>query len=160
MKRLITVILEVLAILSVGGAGIYAAPAVAPTDNGGPYEGAFSGVAYGDGDSSAPLALELTHRGRQVEGSLVLGEELYVSGGWCGAVNVPSFAQEIEGRTAFGNPQRLVASPSFDTGGFKMTIDFESNLSADGDVIMAEAEIDLPWFCGRDPVLTSVLYRD
>jgi len=159
MKRLIAVVLEILAILSVGGAGIYAAPVVASTGNVGPYEGTFSGVAIGDADSRAPLALELTHRGRQVEGSLVLDEGLYVDGGWCGEVQLPALTQEIEGQTVWGNPQRLVAHPSFDAGGFKMTIDFESNLSAGGDVIVAEAKVDLPWFCGRDPVLTSVLYR-
>jgi hypothetical protein len=33
-------------------------------------------------------------------------------------------------------------------------------VSSDGEVITARAKIDLPWFCGRDPVITSRLYRD
>ena len=52
------------------------------------------------------------------------------------------------------------ANPTFDVGGFDLAVDFESNISADDDVITAEAAVDLPWFCGRDPALTATLHRD
>jgi hypothetical protein len=126
----------------------------------GPYEGTFHGVAYGDRGSSAPLSLELTHRGSQVKGNVYLGEGLHVSAGFCGSVNLPAAAQRIEAQTSFLNPKRLVADPTFDAGGFHLTVDFETNVSADGEVITAKAKVDLPWFCGRDPVLTGTLYRD
>jgi hypothetical protein len=120
----------------------------------------FRGVAYGDKGSSAPLSLELRHRGSEVTGNVYLGEGLHVSAGFCGSVNLPAATQRIEAETSFWNPKRLVAEPTFDAGGFELTVDFESNVSADGKAIRAKAKVDLPWFCGRDPVLTSTLHRD
>jgi hypothetical protein len=160
MKRLVLAALVVLAILWTAVLGVYAAPEVVSTGGVGPYEGTFRGVASGDKGSSAPLSLELTHRGNQVKGNAFLGEGLHVSAGFCGSVNLPAAAQRIEGQTAFLNSKRLVADPTFDAGGFDLTIDFESNVSADGEAISAKAKVDLPWFCGRDPVLTSTLFRD
>ena len=157
MTRLVGV-LAVLAILLTVVTGVYAAPEVA-TGVVGPYEGAFQGVAYAGEGSRAPLALELTHRGNQVEGTVFLGEGLYVDGGMCGAVNVPATALAIGGQTVLGDPERLVTRPTFDLGDFEIAVDFESILSADGKVIVAEATIDLPWFCGRDPVFTGTLHR-
>jgi hypothetical protein len=160
MKRLVVVIIAILAILVTAVGGAYAAPEVTSAGGVGPYEGTFHGVAYGDKGSSAPLSLELTHRGSQVKGNVYLGEGLHMSAGFCGSVNLPAAGERIEGETAFWNPKRLLADPTFDTGGFDVTIDFESNVSADGQIITAKAKVDLPWFCGRDPMLTSTLYRD
>jgi len=160
MKRLVVGMLAVLAILSTVVVGVYAAPEVVTTENVGPYEGTFHGAVYGDRGSSAPLTLELTHRGNQVEGYVFLGEGLYVDGGFCGTVSVPATTQYIGGQTVLGNPKRLVATPTFDAGGFDVSVDFESYVSADGNVIAAQATFDLPWFCGRDPALTGTLYRD
>ena len=153
-------VVVVVAVLMTVVAGAYAAPEVSSAGGVGPYEGTFLGVVYGDRGSSAPLSLELIHRGSQVRGNVYLGEGLHVSAGFCGSVNLPAAGQRIEGETAFWNPKRLVADPTFDAGGFDLTIDFESNVSADGQIITAKAKVDLPWFCGRDPVLTSSLYRD
>jgi hypothetical protein len=160
MKRSLVVIIAVLAILLTTAAGVYAAPEVAATGRVGPYEGKFEGVAFADRSSNAPIMLDLTHRGNQVEGLVYIGEGMVVSGGFCGTVSVPATAQYVEGQTVGWNPNRLVVKPTFDLGGFELKVDFESNVSADGEVITAKAEIDLPWFCGRDPVLTSTLYRD
>ena len=159
MKRILVGTMVVIAILLTTTAGAYAAPDVSGKDKVGPYEGRFEGFAYGDGESSAPLRLDLTHRGRQVEGAVFIAEGLQISGGFCGTVNVPATAQLVEGETSRWNPRRLVVNPAFEIGGFDIGVDFESNVSADGDVITAEAKVDLPWFCGRDPVLTSTLYR-
>ncbi|MGD9050103.1 MAG: hypothetical protein PVF77_18765 [Anaerolineae bacterium] len=158
MKRSLVVITAVLAILLITVAGAYAAPEAAGKV--GPYEGRFQGVANGDRSSSAPIMLDLTHRGNQVEGVVYIGEGLVVSGGFCGTVNVPATAQYVEGKTVRWNPNRLVVKPTFDLGGFELKVDFESNVSADGEEITAKAEVDLPWFCGRDPVLSSTLYRE
>jgi hypothetical protein len=160
MKRSLVVTIAVLAILLITAAGAYAVPEAAATGKVGPYEGRFEGDAYGDRGSSAPIVLDLTHRGNQVEGIVYIGEGMVVSGGFCGTVNVPATAQHVEGQTVRWNPNRLMVKPTFDLGGFELKVDFESNVSADGEVITARAEIDLPWFCGRDPVLTSTLYRD
>lgn len=161
MKRSMVVgIVAVLAILLIPAAGAYAAPEAAISGRVGPYEGTFEGYAYGDRSSKAPIMLDLVHRGNKVEGTVSIGDGLVVSGGFCGTVQVPAIAQYVEGQTVRWNPNRLVVDPTFDLGGFDITVDFESNVSANGEVITAEAEIDLPWFCGRDPVLTSTLYRD
>ena len=153
-------VVVVLGLLVAAVASVYATPEVTAVGRPGPYEGTFRGVAYGDGGSSAPLMLDLTHRGNQVQGSLVLDEGLYVDGGFCGAVNLPATKQSVEGQTLSWKPGRLVARPAFDAGVFDLTVDFVSTISTDGTVLTAEAKADLPWFCGRDPVLTATLYRD
>lgn len=160
MKRLVVGILDIVIVLSLLAIGATAAPAAEAAGRVGPYEGTFQGVARGDRGTTAPLMLELTHRGSQVEGDVFLGEGLYVSGGWCGTVNVPAMAQHVEGKTSFTNPKRLVVTPKFEAGGLDIAVDFESNVSSDGKAITAEAKIDLPWFCGRDPVLTARLEKD
>jgi hypothetical protein len=160
MKRFVAGLLEVAVFLAILSVGVSAAPAVAEAAGVGPYEGTFEGVAYGDRGSRAPLALELTHRGSQVEGTVSLGEGLYVDGGWCGEVNLPAISTDIEGQTSRWSPRRLAVSPRFDVGGFDLTVDFESNVSTNGKVITAQAKVDLPWFCGRDPVLTATMYRE
>lgn len=160
MGRLVVGILNVLAILATMGIGVSAAPEVDTAGAVGPYEGSFRGVAHGDGGTSALLTLDLTHRGNLVKGELFLSEGLYANGGFCGTVFLPATARLIEGQTVVGNPRRLVANPTFDVGGFDLAVDFESNISADDDVITAEAAVDLPWFCGRDPALTATLHRD
>jgi hypothetical protein len=160
VKRLVVGILTVLAILATAGIGAEAAPDAVSSQEIGPYEGRFDGFAYGDRASKAPLTLELTHRGRQVEGRVLLGEGLYVSGGFCGAVDLPATAQYVEGHTLTWDPKRLEVTPTFDLGGFDLSVDFQSEVSADGKVITAKAKVDLPWFCGRDPVLSGILYRE
>lgn len=160
MKRWGSRLLVVLAMLLVVTAGAYAAPGQAATGKVGPYEGRFQGTAYGDENSYAPLALELTHRGSQVEGRLFLDEGLYVDGGFCGTVSLPATVQPVKGQAVRWNPNRLVASPTFDVGGFELAVDFESTVSTDGDLLVAKAKVDLPWFCGRDPALTATLHRE
>lgn len=160
MKRVVMVA-TALAVLSMVVPVAYAAPvAAARAVQPGPYEGLFEGFVQGDRGSRAPISLDLTHRGRQVQGQVTLGEGLYVSAGWCGAVQVPATEQYVSGQTVRGNEKRVVVTPSFDAGGFDLTVKFESTLSADGETITARAKIDLPWFCGRDPVLTSTLVRE
>ncbi len=160
MHRFRVSLLAVLIMLLATGATAYAAPVQAAIGKAGPYEGLFQGLVYGDRGSSAPITLDLTHRGSRVEGRVSLGKGLHVSGGFCGTVDLPALSQQVEGQTTRWNPNRLVVSPTFDVGNFDITVDFESVVSADGEVITARAKIDLPWFCGRDPVLTSTLNRD
>ena len=38
-------------------------------------------------------------------------------------------------------------------------IKLDGDVSADGDEISAKAKVDLPWLCGRDPVLSGTLYK-
>jgi hypothetical protein len=125
----------------------------------GPYEGTFHGTVYGDNGSRAPLTLELTHRGDTVSGNMYIGRGLYVKAGVCGGANVPSASQYASGKTVRNNPNRLVASSKVDVGRFDINIKLHSDVSRDGDTIRASAKLDLPWLCGRDPVLNATLYR-
>ena len=125
----------------------------------GPYEGAFVGTIYGDAGSSAPITLDLTHRGDDVEGTVEIGSGGYVNGRNCGAGYVPASVQTAVGETG-SNPNTLNADASFNVSGFKVGLDLDGSLSADGDELVVEAEIDLPWLCGRDPVITGELERE
>jgi hypothetical protein len=158
MKKLLS-LMGALVILATVTVNAYAAPEVGKMDRVGPYEGSFEGTAYGDEDTSATLTLDLTHRGDQVAGNLSLGPGLYVKGGICGGAYVPSAVEYASGETVRNNPNRLVASTKVDVGRFDITVKLESDVSPSGDVIKAKAKLDLPWFCGRDPVLNATLYK-
>ena len=160
MKRLVFGVLDILVILSILAIGATAAPVAAETvTDVGPYEGSFHGVAYGDQGSRARLTLELTHRGDQVQGRVSIGSGLLVDGGYCGAYDIPATAARVGGQTDSRDPRYLEVAPTFDVGSFDLQVDFESTLSSSGNVINAKAKVDLPWFCGRDPVLRATLYR-
>lgn len=159
MKRLVIGTLFVLTILSLATASVFAAPREARTNSVGPYEGTFHGTVYGDHGSSAPMTLDLTHRGNQVKGYAHLGQGLRVNGRFCGANAVPSGALYASGWTQPDSPNRLNARSTFEVQGMDITVDLASNVSPDGNVLAAKARLDLPWFCGRDPVLTGTLYK-
>ncbi|NIV40586.1 MAG: hypothetical protein GWN58_67670, partial [Anaerolineae bacterium] len=110
MKRILVGILVVVSILSTSVALAYAAPGAERDSTVGPYEGSFGGIAYGDEGSRAPLALELTHRGSQVEGTVSISEGLYVDAGLCGSFELPAIDASIDGQTLERNPRRLEAS--------------------------------------------------
>lgn len=160
MKRIVASIVLAVVILSTSVALAYAVPGTEQVGSMGPYEGSFSGIAYGGEGSRAPLDLELTHRGSLVEGNVSIGEGLYVDAGRCGSFDLPAIEASIEGRTMEANPRRLEASPTFDVGAFELTVDFESEISASGNIIVTRADVDLPWFCGQDPELMGILLRD
>ena len=177
MKRIMISTLAVLAVVATAAGVAYAAPegAVEAGRSGepgatagasvsepftyGPYEGTFHGTVYGDRGSRAPLTLELTHRGNRVAGVAYLGEGLYVDAGFCGRGTVPAASQRASGTTVPGNPNRLVAHSTIDVGSFDVNVHLESNVSADSDTLTAKATFDLPWLCGRDPVITGTLTR-
>jgi hypothetical protein len=160
MKGLLMGILDIVVLLSLLTFGASAPPAEAASGVTGPYEGTFRGAAYGDKGSSARLELELLHRGSNVTGTVSIGDGLHVDGGLCGAVDIPALSQSIAGETLGTDAHRMEANPVFEVGGLDLKVDFESNVSLTGNVISARVKIDLPWFCGRDPMLTARLYRN
>ncbi len=159
MRKMMIGIVTALTVLVAISATAFAAPEKAETTYVGPFEGTFTGVIRGDNGSSAPLTLKLVHRGDQVQGNLYLGSGLYVKGGICGSAYVPAAAQYASGKTAKNAPNRLVASTKIDVGRFDITVKLDGNVSADGEVITTKAKLDLPWFCGGDPVLNATLYK-
>ena len=147
-KKLFISILTILAgfvLLAVGSAN------AAPNESAviGPYEGQFVGTVYGDGNSSAPLTLDLTHRGDDIEGTVTIGNGLYANGRYCGKGYIPAGTQYAVGQTG-KTDHHLVADAGFTVTGIKIDIDVNGNLSANGEHLTATAKVDLPFLCGRD----------
>jgi hypothetical protein len=126
----------------------------------GPFEGVFSGSVRGDNGSQAPIALKVTHRDEKVEGSLTIGEGLYVNGGRCGGAQIPFTEQYFSVKTHPEKPHQLSTQVKVKVSKYKVGVNFVSLISEDGSKITSRVSIDLPWICGRDPVLTGVLYRN
>ena len=136
-----------------------AAPALITARGAGPYQGTFSGYVYGDRGSRAPISLDLTHVGDKVSVEVTLGEGLYVDGGRCGGAYIPASAQAASGETLRGDPSRLQAGVDFKVSGLQISATLDSQISPDGESLIAQAVIDLPWLCGRDPVLEAELSK-
>jgi hypothetical protein len=160
MKRFLAVLIVLfIAITLTGGRAQAATP---PVNSGpvGPYEGTFTGYAYGNRGSRAPITLELTHRGDTVSGVVELGQGLFIDGGICGGAYVPTSQQPVTGNTVTSDPTRLEAKTGFKINNLQISVDFSSQVSPDGKTVMATAKIDLPWLCGRDPTITGTVSRD
>ena len=165
MKKItISVLAAVMLLFGLSTVTAFAAEGQASTStnaavNVGPYEGVFSGVLYGDNNSRAPIALQMTHRNGVVNGRLYLGEGLYVNAGRCGKTQIPPMVQSANGRTLASNPNKMVVNTSFNVSGFNIGVDLTSTVSADGQTLNAGTSIDLPWICGRDPSYSGTLSR-
>lgn len=157
MKKLLASILMAVLIVSVGTATASAAahPAIP-----GPYQGQFDGYVSGDQGSQAPIKLDLMHKGDEITGKVTIGEGLFIDGGMCGSVEVPATEEIVAGNTIPNHPDRLDTELTFNVGNLEITVNLEGQISADGEEIEAQAKIDLPWLCGRDPVIKGELARD
>ena len=159
MKKLLFVTLALMVALSVSAATVSAETVKSASQVTGPFEGTFNGTVHGDKGSSAPVTFDLTHRGNQVQGEVIIGSGLYVSGGRCGGIQVPTSVLFASGQTLSKDPNHLVARSTFDIGSFEIKADVQGQLSADGDELETSVKIDLPWICGGDPVITATLDR-
>lgn len=159
MKKTIMVLLITLIAITTISLPAQASVARVVKDSG-PYEGTFLGYVYGDRGSRAELTLDLTHDGTIVMGSATIGEGLYISAGRCGGGMLPEITQEISGRSLAKDPNLIQAETEFSINGFTIGFELESQLSKDGKTLEMAATIDIPWICGRDPVLTGTLYRE
>lgn len=127
--------------------------------SGGLFSGNFEGDLLGDDGSNAAAELEITQTGRDVISKLTIDQGLIIDGGNCGLVEVPSTTQTLKGKTPTGSPRRLEAASAFKVNGIAVTIDLDADLARDGKSMTAEAKIDLPWLCGRDPIITGEFTR-
>jgi len=159
MKKVVFGLLIALSTLFAVTISASAAPPEAKAKNPGPFDGSFNGMVHADKNTKAPLSLVLTHKGNQVEGNLFLGEGLYVDGGMCGSGYIPASTQFAAGKTSAKNPRQLSATSTFKVNGVNVKVILDSEVSANGKQIDAKAKIDLPWFCGGDPVLDGTLYQ-
>lgn len=123
------------------------------------FEGTFEGFLDGDGGSRAPVMLALTQQDATVTGTIAIGEGLFLDGGNCGATAVPAGTQVASGEVDPSTPTHLEAGASVMVQGLSITIDLDADMAADGQTLAAQATIDLPLLCGRDPVISGVLAR-
>ncbi len=157
MKKLVAGIFIALMTLSIAGVTAFAAPS---SDNAGPFEGVFSGIVYGDNGSQTTLTLDLTDQDNLVTGTASLGRGLIINaGGLCGSGVLPASSMWAEGETSARHPDELTAEAKLDVGAFIVTVEVEGELAKDGETLAVEAEIDTPWICGRDPVITGTLTK-
>lgn len=124
-----------------------------------PFSGTFEGILNGDEGSSAPVTLTLEQDGPSVSGTITVGEGLLIDGGNCGATTVPAGTQSASGEVDTTTPNHLDAEATFTVQSFTITLDLDADLSEDGQALTAEATIDLPFLCGRDPVITGTFTR-
>lgn len=174
MRQITTLIKMILPILAIAAAAVLvvsaeaapfgtppatAAPAKPSTISGGLFAGTFEGYLTGDQDSRAPMTLELSQRDNIVTGDIVIGKGLVVDGGVCGLAAVPAGTQSAGGQVSTRNTRHLDAGTKLEVQGMTIKIDLDGDLSRDGQTLSAVAKIDLPWLCGRDPLVSGALER-
>ena len=133
-----------------------AAPAKATA---GPYQGKYQGTVISKNGTSAPLTVTLTHKGNVVAGVATIGQGLKVDTAYCGSANVPSRSERLSGKTQPGKPRHLEATSKFTVEGVPVTVRFKSDVSADGKTVKGTTTLDVPFFCGSDPVLSGTLHK-
>lgn len=117
------------------------------------FNGTFHGVIVGDLNSQAELELDLTQVGDEIQGDLLLGEGLFINAGRCWRGYLPAGTFSASGNPMIEDPNRVKASYTYDISGVTITGYLDGALSPDGEVLTAEVEIDIPWFCGPNPIL-------
>ncbi|MEZ4519428.1 MAG: hypothetical protein R3C44_22240 [Chloroflexota bacterium] len=123
------------------------------------FNGTFIGTLVGDANSSAPATLTLTQNGNVVSGTISVGEGLLVDGGNCGQTAVPQGSMAANGQMDPANANQLNASSMISVQGLAIELTLTGDLSADGQNLTAQASIDLPLLCGRDPVIDGTFVR-
>ena len=125
------------------------------------FQGNFTGIATGDGVTSAPLTLNLTQNGSRVSGSatILAGIKVNTGGLVCpGTVDVPSGTMGIAGSISNRNPRQLAAKSALNASGMKITADMLADISREGDIMTAQIKLNLPWPC-RSPTVKANLAR-
>ncbi len=114
------------------------------------FQGKFTGMAFSDRDTSAPLTLNLTQIGNAVNGTATIGNGLTVdTGGFIcpGVVNVPSGRIDVSGSVSETDPRHLDATSSLSTSGITITAQVVSELSQDGNTMDISLDLKIPWPC-------------
>jgi hypothetical protein len=148
-----------LALMTFFVASAQAESAFSTATSGGLFTGTYEGILLGEDGSEAPVTLELTQAGRAVTAEIAVGRGLLVDGGVCGVATVPAGSQSGAGRVPTNSPRHLDATAEYVVQGINVGLTLSGDLSRDGQTLTTTARIDLPWLCGRDPVITGELTR-
>jgi hypothetical protein len=155
-------LLATLPAIATPGTAVYAAAApepLAPAVEASPFDGTFTGIAHGANGTQAPIALTLTQQGDTVDGTVTLGDGVYVKTAFCGGATVPAGTVSSSGQVDPQDPSRVVTTSTFDAYGVPITIAAQGELSADGQSLAVRTKIGVPAFCGAAPVLEGTLDR-
>lgn len=123
------------------------------------FNGRFAGTLTSDDGSTAPVSLNLTQTGSTVAGDIAIGDGLTIDGGNCGAQAIPAGGRAVTGQTDPSNPNHIEVTAGYDVQGIAITAKLTADLSADGNAITGRIDLDLPFFCGSDPVIDGALVR-
>jgi len=137
-------------------------PTAQPTIAGGataPFNGSFAGTLSTSNGSSAPVSLALAQTGTTVSGDISIGDGLTIDGGNCGAQAIPAGGRAVTGQTDPSNPNHIEVTAAYDVQSIAITARLTADLSADGNALTGRIDLDLPFFCGSDPVITGALAR-
>ena len=159
MKKKILGVISAIILLSTAASSVFAAPSDIKSSDKDPLQNTYTGMIHGDKGSQAPLTLALSEVNDQIFGTVYLEKGLFIDAGRCGGGYMPATVQSAEGEVNKYKPNQIEASTTFKVSGFTVSIDLEGILSSDGEVLETEAKIDLPWLCGRDPVISGTLYN-
>ena len=159
MKKKFLGVISILILLSTAATTVLAAPNDLKSNYKDPFQATYKGIIHGDKGSQALLTLALSQVDDQITGTVYLDRGLYIDAGWCGGGYLPAAIQSAEGEVNKYKPNLIEARTVSKVSGFKVSIDLEGLLSSDGNVLETEAKIDLPWLCGRDPIISGILYK-
>jgi hypothetical protein len=151
MKKWLLGIILAIGIISVGMvASTYAAEA-------NPFNGTFSGTAYGDYDSTAPLTLNLTQEGDIVTAHIDIENGLQVNaGGFCGVIAIPAGSVSASASDTADSADVVSARVPIDLGsGVSITAYIDGEI--DDDNLDFSVKVKTPFICSNDPVVTGSL---
>jgi len=151
MKKWFLGIILAIGIISVG----VVAPTFAAEES--PFNGTFSGTAYGHYDTTAPLTLTVAQEGDDVTAHINIENGLKLhAGGFCGTIAIPASSLSVSGTDTDDSADTISARVPFDVGGgssITAIIDGEIN----GDQMDVTIEVKTPFICGNDPIVTGEL---
>ena len=153
MKKWFLGIILAIGLISIGAV----APTFAAANS--PFNGTFSGIAYGEYNSTAPLTLTVTQEGDDVTANINIDNGLKVNaGGFCGIIAIPASSISASGIDTNDDLNVLTSQVPFDVGGgVTVTAEIIGEMSADGDEMDVEIKVNTPFICGNDPVVTGTL---
>ena len=150
MKKWFLGIILAIGLISVG----IVAPTYAAEES--PFNGTFSGTAYGDYKTSAPLTLTVTQEGDDVTARINIENGLKVNaGGFCGTIAIPATSLSASGIDTDDSADTLSTRIPFDIGGASVTAIINGEI--DGDQMDVSIKVKTPFICGNNPVITGEL---
>ena len=121
-----------------------------------PFNGTFTGIAYADYKTSAPLSIAVTQEGDDVTALINIEDGLKVNaGGFCGTIAIPASSLSASGIDTDDSADTLSTRIPFDIGGASVTAIINGEI--DGDQMDVSIKVKTPFICGKSPVITGEL---